>query len=66
MSERAREAASGENVRRAENRRKRKTSSFGVEAVHGRPTLVHRGCEGRKMGKGLEGEGEKLLPGACY
>ncbi|RVW26980.1 hypothetical protein CK203_105623 [Vitis vinifera] len=32
-------------------------------AVHGRPTSVHRGCEGRKLGKGLEGEGEKFLPG---
>ena len=31
-SEEASEPAGGENVRRAENRRKRKTSSFGVES----------------------------------
>ncbi|RVW71566.1 hypothetical protein CK203_047969 [Vitis vinifera] len=68
-SKRARETASGESVSRAENRRKRKTSSFGWSqrplswkwAFHGRLASVHRGCEGRKMGKGLEGEGEKLL-----
>ena len=43
MSERAREAASGENVRRAENRRKRKTSSFGVESKTFELEMVERG-----------------------
>ncbi|KAL6343680.1 hypothetical protein AAG906_025045 [Vitis piasezkii] len=72
-SERERESASGESVSRAENRRKRKTSSFGVESKVFEVEMVERGGkpqviimerrEGRKMGKGLEGDGEKFLLG---
>ena len=107
MSERARErereVASGENVRCAENRRKRKTSSFGVESKtfelemverRGKTLVIlteskkgvsswvrmglnsiglfmeglHQCIEDVKEGswEGLEGEGEKFLPGTCY
>ena len=42
-SKRARETASGERVSRAENRRKRKTSSFGVESKTVELEMVERG-----------------------
>ena len=42
-SKRARETASGESVSRAENRRKRKTSSFRVESKTFELEMVERG-----------------------